>query len=148
MKLLTAAALTAALLVNTGCRRNLPDKTDVSADDILPPDQAVSVQNRQASAESSAMPRFRPEQAAARHADAPRSTSSAATAGSRNTEQINPSIPESPEQASDLMQLINNDIRQRNFAPDVARRFRASFRGRLLAAQIPPEEIKAWVEGR
>ena len=55
------------------------------------------------------------------------------------------SIPESAAQARELMQRIDLDIAAKELEPQVAQRFKATFRGRLLAAGLPGDEIVAWV---
>lgn len=55
--------------------------------------------------------------------------------------------PESAEQAEALMARLDGDIADRGLQTGAAGTLRAGFRGRLLAAGIPPARIDAWVRG-
>jgi signal recognition particle GTPase len=55
------------------------------------------------------------------------------------------SIPETQEQANDLMQRLDQEILNNELDPAVATYFKASFRGRLLAAGVSKDEIENWI---
>lgn len=148
MSVYIAIALTMVITAVTGCKRDTQLGTSAtqnltkSSDNITDTDIPRHTNLRQ----SDQIPMPQPDYSPPYHKQSQNEIKKGGTKNSgRAGAERHDSVPETSEQATHLMQRLDQEILNNELDPAVATYFKASFRGRLLAAGIPKEDIENWI---